>query len=84
MSTMRTPDGAARRADSIAALPQAAGTRALDSLVLDHHERVHAELGRALPTVTNPRVREVLLDLRQHLTDEIRKLSAGLRASGAG
>jgi hypothetical protein len=80
----RTPDDAARTADSIAALPRAEGTRALNTLVLGHHERVHAELGRALPAVTNPRVREVLLELEQHLAHEIRKLAAGLGPNGAG
>ncbi|MGH7513253.1 MAG: hypothetical protein ACREOQ_10055 [Gemmatimonadales bacterium] len=80
----RTPDGAARTADSIAALPRAEGTRALNALVLDHHERVHAELGRALPAVANARLREVLLELQQHLADEIRKLKAGLGPSEAG
>ena len=36
----RTPEGAARRTDGIAALPPDAGTRALNGLVLDHHQRV--------------------------------------------
>jgi hypothetical protein len=80
----RTPDGAARTADSIAALPRAEGTRALNAMVLGHHERVHRELGRTLATVANARVREVLLELRQHLSDEIRKLKAGLGPNEAG
>jgi hypothetical protein len=80
----RTPGGAARTADSIAALPQAEGTRALNALVLGHHERVDAELGRALPTVADARVREALLELQQHLADEIRKLKAGLGLNEAG
>lgn len=80
----RTPDGAARTADSIAALPRAAGARALNTLVLDHHRRVHAELSRALPTIANPRLREVLLDLQKHLADEIRKLAVGGSPSEAG
>jgi hypothetical protein len=80
----RTPGGAARTADSIAALPRAEGTHALNALVLGHHERVHAEVGRALPSVLNLRVREVLLELQQHLADEIRKLKAGLGPNEAG
>ena len=80
----RTPDGAARTADSIAALPRDAGTRALSALVLDHHRRVHAELAGALGEVTNPRVRGVLVDLERHLADEIRKLAAGVGPRGAG
>jgi hypothetical protein len=79
----RTPDGAARTADSIAALPRAAGTHALNGLVITHHQAVRAELAAALPRVTNPRIRQVLLDLQQHLTDEIRKLSGGPAPSGA-
>ena len=80
----RTPDGAAQTADSIAALPPAKGAPALNALVLGHHERVHAELGSALPSVANPRVREVLLELQRHLADEIRKLKAGLGPNEAG
>jgi hypothetical protein len=79
----RTPDGAARTADSIAALPRSAGTRALNALVLDHHQQVQSELGRALPTVSNPRVREVLLDLQKRLAEEVRKLSSAA-PNGAG
>jgi hypothetical protein len=52
--------------------------------VLGHHELVHAELGNALPTVANPRVRQVLLELQRHLADEIRKLKAGLGPNEAG
>jgi hypothetical protein len=71
----RTPEGAARRADGIAALPPDAGTRALDALVLDHHRRVRQEIGAALPALRNPRVREELTKLHRHLGEEIEKLS---------
>jgi hypothetical protein len=67
----RTPEGAARRTDGIAALPPDAGTRALDELVLDHHQRVYQAIGEALPQLRNPRVREEVTRLRQHLGKEI-------------
>jgi hypothetical protein len=79
----RTPEGAARRTDQIAALPPEDGTRALNALVLDHHRRVREEIGRALPGLRNPRVREALTRLRQHLDEEIEKLAA-TASSGAG
>ena len=71
----RTPEGAARRADQIAALPEQAGTRALNALVLDHHRRVRATIQERLPSVERPRVREALTKLQEHLDDEIAKLS---------
>ncbi len=80
----RTPEGAARRTDQIAALPSAAGARALNSLVLDHHRQVRQAIDQSLPSLTNPRVREAVDKLRQHLDDEIGKLSAAGRASGSG
>jgi hypothetical protein len=79
----RTPEGAARRTDQIAALPPDAGTRALNTLVLDHHRRVREAIGRALPQLRDPRVREELTKLRQRLDQEIRKLAA-TAPSGAG
>jgi hypothetical protein len=72
----KTPKGAARRTDQIAALPSDAGARALTALVLDHHRRVRDEIGRGLSGLRNPRVRETLVKLHQHLDDEIAKLSA--------
>jgi hypothetical protein len=72
----KTPEGAARRTDQIAALPPEDGTRALNALVLDHHRRVREEIGGALPGLGNPRVREELIKLRQHLDEEIEKLAA--------
>lgn len=79
----RTPEGAARRTDQIAALPPASGTRALNQLVLDHHRRVRDAITQALPGVSNPRVRETLVKLHQRLDEEIVKLAAAL-ASAAG
>jgi hypothetical protein len=72
----RTPEGAARRTDQIAALPPAAGIRALNQLVLDHHRRVRDAIAQALPGLGNPRVRETLAKLHQHLDEEIEKLAA--------
>lgn len=72
----RTPEGAARRTDQIAALPPDAGTRALTTLVLDHHRRVREAIGQALPALGNPRVRETLAKLHDHLGEEIAKLAA--------
>src|SRR5258705_7949545 len=63
----RTPAGAVPTADSIGALPRAAGTRALEDLVLRHHRRVAQAIGSALPSVRNSRVRGVLVDLHEHL-----------------
>lgn len=74
----RTPEGAARRSDQIGALPFVAGTRALNQLVLDHHRRVREAIAQALPSLENPRVRETLEQLHQHLDEEIAKLSAAL------
>jgi hypothetical protein len=79
----RTPEGAARRSDQIAALPPDAGTRALDALVLDHHRRVRQELAEGLPNVRNPRVREVLTAVQRRLDQEIGKLSGDASPSGA-
>jgi hypothetical protein len=72
----RTPEGAARRTDGIAALPPDAGTRALNGLVLDHHQRAYQAIGDALPRLRNPRVREEVTKLRQHLGEEIEELKA--------
>jgi hypothetical protein len=77
----RTPAGAARTADSIGTLPRDAGTRALKDLVLRHHRRVAQTIGDALPSVRNSRVRDVLVDLHEHLRKEIDELSAGRPAS---
>jgi hypothetical protein len=71
----RTPAGVAGTADSIGALPRAAGSRALDSLVLAHHRRVRTEIAQALPGVANARVRDTLAALAEHLDGEIRKLA---------
>jgi hypothetical protein len=73
----RTPEGAARRTDGIAALPPDAGTRALNQLVLDHHRRVQQEIGEALPRLRNPRVREEVTKLQQRLGKEIEQLETG-------
>jgi hypothetical protein len=73
----RTPEGAARRSDGIAALPPDAGTRALNGLVLDHHQRAFQAIGDALPRLRNPRVREEVTKLRQHLGKEIGQLKGG-------
>jgi hypothetical protein len=73
----RTPEGAARRTDGIAALPPDAGTRALNGLVLEHHQRVYQAIGDALPRLRNPRVREEATRLREHLGQEIEQLKAG-------
>jgi hypothetical protein len=75
----RTPEGAARRSDGIAALPQDAGTRALNGLVLEHHQRAYQAIGDALPRLRNPRVREEVTKLREHLGKEIEQLRAGPR-----
>jgi hypothetical protein len=72
----RTPEGAARRSDGIAALPPDAGTRALNGLVLDHHQRAYQAIGEALPRLRNPRVRDQLTRLRQRLGEEIEQLKA--------
>jgi len=79
----RTPEGAARRTDQIAALPPDAGTRALNALVLDHHRRVRREIAEGLPNVRNPRVREVLTTVQRRLDEEIAKLSSGVAPSAA-
>jgi hypothetical protein len=71
----RTPEGAARRADGIAALPPDASTRALNGLVLDQHRRASQAIGEALSRLQNPRVREEVTRLRQRLGKEIEKLS---------
>ena len=71
----RTPEGAARRTDGIAALPPDAGTRALNQLVLDQHRRAYQAIGEALPRLRNSRVREEVTRLRQRLGKEIGKLS---------
>jgi hypothetical protein len=71
----RTPEGAARQTDQIAALPEKAGARALSALVLDHHRRVRDTIHERLPSVERPRVREALTKLQEHLDDEIAKLS---------
>jgi hypothetical protein len=73
----RTPEGAARRTDGIAALPPDAGNRALNGLVLEHHQRAYQAIGDALPRLRNPRVRVEVTTLRQHLGKEIEKLKAG-------
>jgi len=73
----RTPEGAARRTDGIAALPPDAGTRALNGLVLDHHERAYRTIGEALPRLRNARVRDEVTRLRQHLAEEIERLKRG-------
>jgi hypothetical protein len=75
----RTPEGAARRSDGIAALPPDAGTRALNGLVLDHHQRVYQAIDEALPRLRNARVREEITRLRQHLGEEIERLKADAR-----
>jgi hypothetical protein len=80
----RTPDGVARTTDSIASLPREAGIRALDALVLDHHRRVAAAIGAALPTIQSPRVRAALAELHRSLEEEIRKLARGTAAGAAG
>jgi hypothetical protein len=80
----RTPEGAARRADGIAALPPDAGTRALNALVLDHHRRVRQEIGEALPALRNPRVRDELTKLHRDLGEEIEKLSGDSVPSAGG
>ena len=69
----RTPEGAARRTDGIAALPPDAGTRALNELVLDHHQRAYRAIGEAFPRLRNPRVREEITRLREHLAEEIKQ-----------
>lgn len=71
----RTPAGVARTTDSIDALPRDAGTRALEDLVLRHHRRVAQAIGTALPSVSNGRVREGLVQLHEHLRKEIDQLS---------
>jgi hypothetical protein len=73
----RTPEGAARRTDGIAALPQDAGTRALNRLVLEHHQHAYQAIGDALPRLRNPRVREVVIKLRERLGKEIAQLKGG-------
>jgi len=73
----RTPEGAARRTDGIAALPPDAGTRALNGLVLDQHQRAYQAIGEALPRLRNPRVRQEVTRLRQRLGEEIEQLKAG-------
>ena len=73
----RTPEGAARRTDGIAALPPDAGTRALNEFVVDHHQRAYQAIGDALPRLQNPRVREVVTKLRQRLGKEIEQLKRG-------
>jgi hypothetical protein len=73
----RTPEGAARRTDGIASLPPDAGTRALNGLVLDHHQRAFQAIGDALPRLRNPRVREEITRLHERLGQEIEKLKAG-------
>jgi hypothetical protein len=80
----RTPEGAARRADGIAALPPDAGTRALNALVLDHHRRVRQEISGALPAIRNPRVHEELTKLHRHLGEEIEELSGDSLPSAGG
>lgn len=72
----RTPEGAARRTDGIAALAPDAGTRALTGLVLEHHQRAFQAIGDALPRLRNPRVREEVTRLREHLGREIEQLRA--------
>ena len=72
----RTPEGAARRTDGIAALPPDAGTRALHALVLEHHQRAYQAIGDALPRLRNPRVRDEVTRLRQGLGKEIEQLKA--------
>ena len=72
----RTPEGAARRTDGIASLPQDAGSRALNGLVLEHHQRAYQAIGDALPRLQNPRVRAEVTKLRDHLGTEIGQLKA--------
>jgi hypothetical protein len=79
----RTPEGAARRTDQIAALPPDDGTHALNALVLDHHRRVREAIDQALPRLQNMRVKEELTRLRQHLDEEIEKLAATASSGGA-
>jgi hypothetical protein len=73
----RTPEGAARRTDGIAALPPDAGSRALNGLVLEHHQSVLQTIEEALPRLQNPRVREEITRLREHLGREIEQLKRG-------
>ena len=73
----RTPEGAARRTDGIASLPQDAGTRALNGLLLEHHQRAFQTIEDALPGLRNARVREEVTKLREHLGQEIEQLKAG-------
>jgi hypothetical protein len=73
----RTPEGAARRTDGIAALPQDSGTRALNGLVLEHHQHAYQAIGDALPRLQHPRVREVVTRLRERLGKEIELLKDG-------
>jgi hypothetical protein len=80
----RTPVGVSRITDSIASLPHDAGSRALNALVLGHHRRVAERIRAALPSVTNPRVHEFLVELHGDLRKEIGKLGAGPLPSGAG
>ena len=79
----RTPEGAARRTDQIAALPPDAGTRALNAMVLDHHRRVRQEIAEGLPNLQNPRVREGLTTVQRRLDEEIGQLARDSSASGA-
>jgi hypothetical protein len=72
----RTPEGAARRTDGIAALPPDAGTRALNALVLEHHQRAYQAIGDALPRLRNSRVRDEVTRLRQNLGKELEQLKA--------
>ena len=60
----RTPEGAARRTDGIAALPQDAGTRALNATRARPSPAAYQAIGDALPQLRNPRVREVVTKLR--------------------
>lgn len=76
----RTPEGAARRTDQIAALPPDASTRALNMLVLAHHRRVREAIRQDLPQLRNPRVRKALAELQRDLDEEIEKLSAAERS----
>jgi hypothetical protein len=80
----RTPAGVARTTDSIGALPRAAGTQALDALVLDHHRRVSKAIAEAMPTLRNPRVRETLAQLHESLEKEIRKLGGNSTSRASG
>ncbi|HET6578731.1 MAG TPA: hypothetical protein VFG66_10425 [Gemmatimonadales bacterium] len=79
----RTPEGAARLADSIASLPRGAGARALDALVLDHHRKVVDAIAGALPVVRNPRVRKTLTELQDRLREEIERLARASPANAA-